>query len=57
MKGPHCSFSFDLMSMKTTLNVLRTHFHFTTCNENGDKMNFISFFFTFSEYKNETKSL
>lgn len=56
MKGPSCSFSFDLVSTKMTLNVLRTHFHFPTSNENGDQMNLVSFCFTFNKYKNETKS-
>ena len=56
MKGPQCSFDFDLMSMETTLNVLRTHFNFATSNESGDKRNLASFFFTFIEYENEMKS-
>lgn len=56
MKGPQCHFDFDLMSTKMTLNALRSHFHFATTNENGDKMNLVSFLFTFSEYENETKS-
>ena len=42
--------------MITTLNALKTHFHFVTSNENGDKRNLVSFSFTFSEYKSETKS-
>ena len=56
MKGPQCSFAFDLMRMKTTLNSLRTHFHFATSNENGDRRNLVSFCFTYSEYENEMKS-
>ena len=56
MKGPWCSFDFDLISMKMTLNALRTRFQFATTNESGDKMNLVSFFFTFSEYENKIKS-
>ena len=55
MKEPQCGFAFDLMSTKTTLNVLRTHFHFETSDESGDNMNLVSFCFTFNEYENETK--
>lgn len=42
--------------MKMTLNTVRTHFDFATSSESGDEMNLVSFFFTFSEYENETKS-
>jgi hypothetical protein len=55
-EGPWCSFDFDLMRMKRTLNALKTYFHFVTSNENDDKRNLVSFCFTFGEYKNETKS-
>ena len=54
-EGPRCSFDFCLMSTKMALNVLRTRFDFLTCNQSGDKTNLVSFFFTFSEYENETK--
>ena len=56
-KGPQCNFSLDLLSMKMTVNVLRTHFYFPKSNESGDKRKLVSFCFTFSEYENEKKVL
>ena len=56
-KGPRCSFSFNLMRIKRTLNALITHFHFATSNEKGDKMNLTSLSFTFSEYEMKQKEL
>ena len=42
-KGPQCNFAWYLMSMKTTLNVLKTDFHFVTSYETCNKRNLVLF--------------
>ena len=55
MEGPQCCFSLNLVNETMTQKELITFFHFVKSNENSDKRNLLSFFFTFSEYKTEKK--